>query len=248
MEEIKKIAIKYYRETVNIRLYGIKGFIYIFISIIIILTSFYIYYNYKYKFIAFPSILSSLFLWHLSKKEYNKNLIHKLTYYTHLESNNIFLQKAIFIDMLTCHISPSIFETLEKVNSLVEINNKNRSLIIDNTEYYFSKFIYDQDSKNRVNSLLIYLISLVGILTAVKTSNQDVIYALIDSFSFKIFIYYSFIILYFIIIGYFCIIMPLSFINTYILIPLLLLIKQETVLKKYFITQLSKYSFTKIQF
>lgn len=243
MEELTRLSIQYYQNTVNIRFFGMKGKIYILLSLPffgILLRVIFVKHNDNLLLLL---TFTCAFLWILAKTEYNRNLIYHLSFYTHLESKKISNHKALYLHELTYHIARSLFETMKIFKEIIETDNKNKSFTPDNIGYFFSKFVYDTESKNRILSLTIYLISLIAILTVVKPENEFNIYQVIQYINFEdIKIYFSFS-LFVIIIGYFLMVIPLMFIVTYAVVPILLKFSFKGVLLRFFISELNRYSY-----
>ena len=243
MEELRRLSIEYYKNTVNISFFGIKGIISLLLSVPFILILLYLdFVVHSKNWIILPMIAFSI-LWLFAKKEYERNLIRHLSFYTHSESKEVSDQKALYLHGLTYHIAHSLFETMKIFKEIIETNNKNMSFTPDNIGYHFSRFIYDPESKNRILSLTIYLISLIAVLTVVKPETEFNIYEVIQGIPFKaIEAYFSFSLL-IIIFGYFLILMSLMFIITYAIVPILLKFSFKVVLSRFFISELNRYSY-----
>lgn len=243
MEELKKLARKYYKETINLKYFGIKGGVFILLSLPLMLLSISLIFKHNADRSSAISISIATFLWFFAKLQYDKNLIIHLSKFTQIDSKDIRVHKAYYLSSITGHISPSLFETLKIFKEIFETERKNKSFVLDNVGYYFSKFIYDPDSKNRILSLAIYLISLIAILTVVKHDTDYNIYDLIASLSFRDIVTYLSICFVLIIFGYFTVMIPLMFVTTYIITPLFLKISNVYYLNKFFIVELNKYAF-----
>ncbi|WP_221053351.1 hypothetical protein [Methylomonas koyamae] len=185
----------------------------------------------------------AVFLWGLAKKEYEKNLIYQLSFYTHLQSKNVDEQKAAYLLLLTSHVAGSLFESMKIFKEIVETNNKNKSLVLDNVWHHFFKFLYNPDSKNRILSLIIYLISLVALLTIVKPQTNIDFYGIIYAIDWEELIWYFAGIALMIVISYVIIVVPIMFVITYLAIPLMLKNNSKVMLNKFFISELNKYAF-----
>lgn len=243
MEELRRLSILYYENTVKVSFFGIKGGVYILSSLPFFVTSLWLdFVKHHENLMMIPMIITYSFLI-LAKKEYNYNLIRHLSFYTHLESNKPIEHKALYLHELTYHISNSLFDTTKIFKEIIETDNKNKRFTPDNIGYYLSKFIYDPESKNRILSLFIYLISLIAILTVIKPENEFNIYDLIQAISFKdVSVYFSisFII---IIISYLLMIMSSMFIISYVINPFLLRFSFKGALLRFFISELNRYSY-----
>lgn len=243
MDEFRRLATEYYNNTVSIKFFGIKGSTYIIMSIPFLIFSVYLSFFLKSNLITMLPMLAGGLLWSKAKKQYSKNLIRHLQFYTHSTNGTFHEQKAIYLQSITSHIAPSLFETMKVFREVIETDNHNRSFVLNNGWHHFFKFLYNAESKNRILSLLIYLISLIAILTVVKPELHYDIYELINLFSFEGFIEYLLLITTFILLGYALIVIPLMFFITYIIAPFMLKISSNTFLDRFFISELNKHSF-----
>ncbi len=246
MEELKRLSILYYRDVVRLRHFGIKGILFIILSIPFIYLSYELNFTYKLGSISnIPFFITALF-WIFAKKEYDKNLINHLAFYTHQGNVTISEQKALYLQSITSHISSSLFQTLKIFKEIVETDLKNKSLVIDNLGYYFVHFLYNPDAKNRILSLLIYLISLIALLLVIKPSNEIEIYSLVESLSLKGIVTYFSLCIFFILLGYFLVVAPVMFFYTFVITPISFKMLNTSMLNKYFISELNKHSLLEI--
>jgi hypothetical protein len=243
MEELRRLSIQYYQNTVGIRFFGIKGGVFLFFSIPFLLISIYLDFELHAEKLMFLPMFVCVFLWAQAKKEYDQNLIRYLSFYSHLESKKVSDHKALYLHELTYHVAPSLFEVLKIFKEIVETHNKNRNFVIDNIGYHFSRFLYDPESKNRILSLIIYLISLIAVLTVIKPESQYSIYQVIQDISIEQVQSYFLFSLFFIIFWYFLIIIPFMFVVTYVVVPILLKFSSVAVLSCFFISELNRYSY-----
>lgn len=256
MEEILKISKKYYITCVNIRLFGIRGVIFILLGFPLIGYS---AYDYTVTFelsnrnnisdgVAIVFCIGAA-LWILAYNTYQENLINRIKEITKLESNDIHEQKVKYLRILTKHIGNTLFESLKSMDDLVKIYNQNRLVRYEHIGFRFYKFLYDGESKNRILSLLIYLISVLGLLLVIKPSQPEMIYSYIESFNFDLLKNFIFSTLIIIIIGYFVVLIPLTMITQFIITPFILRFSKrgflnESVLLKYLIAELAKYAYS----
>lgn len=244
MEELKRLAAEYYSNTVSIKYFGFKGAGYLLLSIPFLLVSIWLNLQLKANLITMLPMIVGAFFWALATKEYNFNLIKHLKYFTHLDSKSLSVQKASYLHEITFHISSNLFETMRSFKEVVETNNKNRSFILDNGWYHFFKFIYDPESKNRILSLLIYLISLIAIITVIKPELDYNINEIIHQLNFDVIINNLLLAIFLILLGYALLIVPLMFFITFIVVPLMLKLSSNSFLCSFFISELNKYAFT----
>lgn len=107
----------------------------------------------------------------------------------------------------------------------------------------FFKFIYDPESKNRILSLVIYLISLVALLTVSKSESDVVFYELVSYISWdnvRNFLVFSIII---IVSLYALVVIPVAFIYKYAVVPILLKTSSVDALSRFFISELNRYAY-----
>jgi hypothetical protein len=243
MEELKRLAALYYSNTVSLKYFGIKGFIYIFLSIPFAILSIYSSFVIKENFITFIPMLITAALFAQARKAYNKSLIRHLQFFTHSTSNSIHTQKAIYLQAITGHVASTVFQTMKVFKEIIETDNSNRSFVLKNGWHHFFNFLYNSDSKNRIMSLLIYLISLVAILAVVKPDLDYDVYAILDGLYSLITVQNLLICILFVLVGYLIIIFPLMFFITFVIVPLMLKMSSHSFLSKFFISELNKYSF-----
>lgn len=161
MEELRRLAKKYYNDTIKLSYFGLYGMLIIVISLPFLALSLLLNFKYNIGNASTLPLVVAVALWFFAKYQYDKNLNLYLSKFTHLDSKDLNVQKAHYLDSITGHISPSLFETLKIFKEIQDTENKNRSFVLNNVGFYFSKFLYDPDAKNRILSLTIYLISRV---------------------------------------------------------------------------------------
>jgi len=243
MEELRRLATEYYRNTVSIRFFGIKGGAYLIFSVPFILLSFYLNQTIKVNLISLiPAVIGAL-IWAAARKEYNKNLITRLQFHTHSHSILIREHKALYLQSITAHIGTSLFDTMKAFREVVETDNQNRSFVLENGWYHFFRFLYNGESKNRILSLVIYLISLIAIITVVKPELNYNIYELVRNLSSENLIDFLILGSFLILLGYVLIVVPLMFFVTYAVIPIMLQLSSHAFLSSFFISELNKYAF-----
>jgi hypothetical protein len=243
MEELRRLAAEYYRNTVSIRFFGAKGGAYLLISAPFIVLSFYLNQTLKVNFISIIPAFIGASIWSKARTEYNKNLITRLQFHTHSHSILIREQKALYLQSITAHIGLSLYDTMKAFRDVVETDNQNRSFVLDNGWYHFFRFLYNSEAKNRILSLVIYLISLIAIITVVKPELNYNIYELISELTFEksldFFMLSSFLIL----LGYVLIVVPLMFFVTYLIVPIMIRLSSHAFLSRFFISELNRYAF-----
>tara|TARA_R110002033_G_scaffold170935_3_gene214836 strand:- start:5531 stop:6307 length:777 start_codon:yes stop_codon:yes gene_type:complete len=247
LEELRLLSKEYYQNNVDIKLFGFTGGLLLALSIPFLSLSLYMnFYTVLTDFMLFPMLIGAS-CWLFAKKEYKNNLIRRLTFFTHLESANISDHKAVYLQILTSHIAPNLYETMKAFRDIIETNSKNRSFVLDNGWYHFFNFLYSPDAKNRILSLFIYLISLIAILTVIKPNTGVDFYEIIHSLSFSSVRTFFGMTIFLILLGYVILVVPLMFIISYIAVPLLLRFSSASMLSRYFISEINKYAFIDVR-
>lgn len=243
MEELKRLSIEYYKNTVGLRFFGLKGMLYLLLSIPFIAASLYLVMVLQFNNLGMLPLVAAAIFWNHARKEYDRKLVRHLCYYTHLDTDKVSNHKALYLHELTFHVSATLHGSMKKFQELIEVDKKSKMLIIDNGWAHFRKFLYDPESKSRIISLLIYLISLFAITIIIKGNHEINVYQLIDAISISGIQQYLLLSLMAILIGYIVVVIPLMFFIIFIVYPVLLKMSVNGALINHFITELSRYSF-----
>lgn len=245
VEELRLLAKNYYQNTVGLRFYGKKGWLYLLCSIPFMAACIYLVSEATQPadWKPMPLAFITAFIWIEAGKQYERNLIRHLTFFTHLESTNIHAHKAQYLQEITSHVGLTIFDSMKAFKDIIDTHKKNQHFLLINGWGHFFKFLYDPESKNRILSLVIYLISLIALLTIIKSETNIDIYYLISEVDFEQIKTLFFVSIIFILLCYVIVIVPILFIITYIIVPLLLRFSLATLLSTYFISQLNRYAF-----
>ncbi|MCG7500166.1 hypothetical protein MHO82_25215 [Vibrio sp. Of7-15] len=247
LEELRLLSKEYYQKNVDIKLFGLTGGLFLLLSMPFLGLSIYLnFYTVLTDFVLLPMLISASF-WSFAKKEYKRNLIRRLAFFTHLESTNVSEHKAVYLQLLTSHIADNLYETMKAFRDITETNAKNRSFVLDNGWYHFFNFLYNPDAKNRILSLLIYLISLVAVLTVIKPDTGVDFYEIIHNISFSDVKTFFIMSIFLILLGYVILVVPLMFIISYAVVPLLLKFSSASMLSRYFISEINKYAFVDVR-
>jgi hypothetical protein len=245
VEELQRIAKEYYRNCVDLKLFGWKGWGFIILgspcfalSILVTLK----HSNFS-LIIVFFQLIGSIF-WKKAKKIYDQNLMVRLKAITKLDNKELKEHKIFYLSSLTSHIGNSLYDVVKHTTEIVSVFNKNRSYTPNNLGYHFSKFIYDPDSKNRILSLIIYFISLIAILTVVKPATNIDIYSIVDSITFNGVVTYFGMAAFFIILFYFVFMLPISIAIGYVISPIMRSFSNNSFLLGYFLAEVCKYAFS----
>lgn len=249
MEEIARIAQIYYKACIDFKLFGYKGAIFVTLGFPFLIFSIFITLNFNQLKIGFEILviipqLIGMLLWVKAKKIYDKNLIKRLKVMTLSTTNDLRTQKVLYLSNLTSQIGSDFFDVLKNVIDIQKIYNKNRSFSPNNFGYYFLEFIYDPDSKNRILSLLIYLISLIALLTVVKLDNIDYVYSMIEQITFMEILTFFGWSAFFIAFFYIIFIAPIMMAFGYIISPIMRSFSNQRFLIGYLISELSNLAFS----
>ncbi|WP_323909630.1 hypothetical protein [Aeromonas caviae] len=243
MEELKYLAMTYYKNTVRIQFFGVAGFCYLIFSIGFLVAAGYLQFALEYNNISIIPIFIAGLLGSKARGCYNTNLIRHLSNYTLLNSDNVDFHKAIYLQSLVSHIADSLLQAMKNLKEIRETDASKHSFSTQSEWSRFFKFIYDPESKNRILSLLIYLISLVALLTISKSQNDSLFYELVSHMTLdnlRSFSVFSAII---IVTSYALVVIPLSFIYKYVIVPLLLKTSSIDALSRFFISELNRYAY-----
>lgn len=247
MEEIIRIAKEYYATCVDVRLFGLKGGGFILLGTPFLLTSLYI--GAEFQNLSLIIILLQvigMLCWRKAKKLYDTKLNRRLNLKLAVNEDNLQTLKIRYLSNLTAPMGETIFDAMNNIIKMNEISEKNKAFSPDNLGHFISRFIYDPEAKNRILSLMIYLISLLAILLVVKPDTQIDIYGIISVIELSDIIsflgYAAITILFF----FFIIFIPLSMVASYLVRPLMLMKANQRLLIRYFIGELAKYSFSDV--
>ncbi len=243
MEELIRLSIEYYKNTVGLRFFGFVGGLYLLLSAPFVIASFYMILVLELSGIGVLPMMAAAIFWRYAKNEYNRNLVKHLTYYTHLESNSATDQKTIYLHYLTSHISETLHESMKNLQDIIEIDKKSKMLGFSNGWSQFKRFLYDPESKSRIVSLLIYLISIFALIIIIKEKHEMSIYVIVDAIPFEFIKQYFFISVLLIIIGYVAVVFPITFFVSFVIYPVLLKMSVNGALVNHFITEMNRYSF-----
>ncbi|WP_446468811.1 hypothetical protein [Vibrio harveyi] len=243
MEELKYLARTYYSNTVSMRYFGMKGFGYLSVSIILFTIAGYLQLVLDYVNISIIPMLIAGLLGGIARRHYDTNLIRHLSSYTLLDSDNIDFHKAVYLQSLVSHIGESLLEAMKNLKEVRETDASKHGLSTQSEWSRFFQFIYSPDSKNRILSLVIYLISLIALITVSKSDSDTVFYELLQYVtwdnvqSFAIFSIIA------IVTMYALAVLPISFVYKYIAVPILLKTSSVDTLSRFFISELNRYAY-----
>lgn len=243
MEELKYLARTYYSNTVRIRFFGVAGFCYLIFSIVFLVLAGYLQLALEYTNASIIPMLIAGLLGAEARKCYNLNLIRHLSNYTLLNSDNVDFHKAVYLQSLVSHIADSLLQAMKNFKEIRETDASKHGLSTQSGWNRFFKFMYDPESKNRILSLVIYLISLIALLTISKSQNDVLLYKLVSYITWddiKSFLFLSIIA---IIASYAFVVIPLSFFYKYAVVPFLLKISSVDTLSRFFISELNRYAY-----
>lgn len=243
MEELKYLARTYYSNTIRIQFFGVVGFCYLIFLMVFLAAAGYLQFVLGYNNVSIIPILIAGLLGAEAKKCYNSNLIRHLSNYTLLNSDNVDFHKAIYLQLLVSHIADSLLKAMKNLKEIRETDASKHSLSTQSEWSRFFKFIYDPESKNRILSLVIYLISLIALLTISKSQNDSLFYELVNHMTWDNLRDFSVLIVIIIVTSYALVVIPLSFIYKYVIVPLLLKTSSVDALSRFFISELNRYAY-----
>lgn len=243
MDELRRISIEYYKTVMNIRHFGFRGGLFILCGSVLMTLSTYASFKKSHDIIVMALMMAGAFLWRKARNIYDIKLIKHISYFTHHESKKLAEHKSIYLSILTSHIANSLFDAMKTFKEIIETDKRNRSFELNNLGSHFSRFLYDPESKNRILSLFIYLISLITLLVIGKQELPYNIYDLIISIHWQNIVELIEVSIFFIIMIYFTLMIPIMFVSTFIITPLLLHLSNTRILSKYFISELNKYAY-----
>lgn len=247
MEELKRLASEYYKNTVSMKYFGFIGNMCVLIAILLGAFSIYSYFLKSNSYAVFGSGILSMMLYAYATKQYRDSLIKFLQFYTHSSSNSINVQKSIYLQTMTAHVAPTVFDAMRVFKEIIETDRANQNFTLDNRWRFIFRFIYNSDAKNRILSLTIYLISLIALLTVIKPELDYDIYSKVSDALSMITVSNMALLVLGVLLGYIFILLPLLFAVTYIVIPLMLKMSSQSFLTKHFISELNKHSFLEIE-
>ncbi len=197
----------------------------------------------KYTNVSIIPVLIAGFLYAEARKCYNSNLVRHLSNYTLLNSDNVDFHKAIYLQSLVSHIGDSLLQAMKNLKEIRETDTSKHGLSTQSEWSRFFKFIYDPESKNRILSLVIYLISLVALLTVSKSESDVVFYELVSYITWdnvRNLLVFSIIIIVWL---YALVVIPFAFIYKYTVVPILLKTSSVDALSRFFISELNRYAY-----
>ena len=248
MEELLRISKEYYRSCVDLRLFSFKGGFYVLLGIPFFVLSVFIVFTYSNSsfgvdFGVIAIQLCGMMFWKKAKDIYNENLIERLKAVTNLNSNNVESHKVAYLSSLTSEVGDSLFEALKNSKELVEVYNKSRSYTPSNIGYHFSRFVYESESKNRILSLSIYLLSLIAVLAVIKPAKEEQIYGFIEAITLSGIFSYLGGALMVLVLCYFVFMLPFSIAIGYVVSPVMRGTSNNSFLIGYLLSELCRFSF-----
>ncbi len=243
MEELRYLSRIYYQNTVSFSYFGARGVLYLFISLILFLLSAYIQVVLKIDVLSIVLMVLAAMLLADARRRYDRNLICHLSNYTLLNSDNVDHHKAVYLKTLVAHIDKSLFDAMKDLKEIREIAKSEHGLSSKSEWSRFCNFIYSPDSKNRILSLVIYLISLIALITIPRSENEVGFYNLIHNLSFSEVWGYLVLALFLIVLGYAILVLPVMYLYKFAVVPMLLKTSSVDALSRFFISELAKYAY-----
>ena len=242
MEEIKRIAKEYFLNTINLKYLERRSYFYLFIGVIAMGILIYLaLIGYSGLFLM-PFMLSMGYSAKKVRENYRLCLIASLKEFTHLDNDDLSLQKAHYIQYLTSHINSNIYDVLKTFNDVIDKSEKYKNLFELNIKDQILNFLYNPESKNRVLSLLIYLISLIALLI-INSSDQIVFFEIFSEENLSSLGNFVFISLFMVLLVIFVVFWYAKFLITFVLTPLLLMNSSSNVLVHHLMSDLNYLAF-----
>lgn len=242
MEELNLLARTYYRAIIDIRYFGWVGGIYLLFTALFAGSVIYLNFNYGPKNFSAVLILIAALFGVAARKQYDRNLVVYLSHYTLLDSDKVEHHKAVYLQSLVSHVADSLYDAMLSFKDIRETYSGEYNLFSQNEWARFYKFIYDPESKNRILSLIIYLISLVGLITVTKSDSSEVFYELINTLDFDSIRKGFFWLVFIIVLLYAIVVVPARFVYKYVIMPAMLQFSSMDTLSKFFIFELNRYA------
>ncbi|ULN67219.1 hypothetical protein MID13_19110 [Vibrio gigantis] len=149
----------------------------------------------------------------------------------------------MYLQTLVAHIGSSLFDAMKDLKEIREIAKSEHGLSSRSEWSRFCNFIYNPDSKNRILSLVIYLISLVALITIPRSENEVGFYSLINHLSFSEVWGYLMLALVLIVFSYVILVLPIMYLYKFAVLPMLLKTSSVDALSRFFISELAKYAY-----
>lgn len=243
MEELKYLAKKYYENTISIKFFGLKGAAYLIIALIFFVFAGYVQVILEFVNVSIiPMIIAGL-CGGSARRQYEKNLVRHLSNYTLIDTDNVNYHKAIYLQSLVSHIGSSLLEAMKNLKEIIDTDKSQHGLSTQSEWARFFKFLYDPESKNRILSLIIYLISLVALLTVSNSQSDINFYELIGQLSYESARNFLILSIIGIVTIYALVVLPISFLYKFALVPLLLKTSSVDTLSRFFISELNRYAY-----
>ncbi|WP_229651641.1 hypothetical protein, partial [Vibrio parahaemolyticus] len=243
LEELKFLAKSYYQNTVSLRFFGIEGSIYLALAFCLFALGGYLQIILKLENISIIPMLIAGMMGVLARQQYDLNLVRHLSNQTLLDSDNVNYHKAVYLQTLVAHIGDSLLEAMKNLKEIRETDKSEHGLSTQSEWVRFFKFLYDPESKNRILSLVIYLISLIALITVSKSQTDLIFYELVNQLSYESI--QNFIVLgsISIVSAYALLVLPVSFAYKFLVVPLLLKTSSVDALSRFFISELNRYAY-----
>lgn len=242
MEELKLLARTYYRAIIDIRYFGWLGGIYLLLAAMCAGSVIYLHINFDAKNASVIPMFIAASFGVAARKRYDRNLVTYLSNFTLLDSDKVEHHKAVYLQSLVSHVADSLYDAMLSFKDIRETYAGECNLFSQSEWSRFFKFIYDPESKNRILSLIIYLISLVALITVTKSDSGEVFYELVNALDFESIRNGFFWLVFIIFFLYMIIVVPVRFIYKYAIMPIMLHFSSLDTLSKFFIFELNKYA------
>ncbi|EOV0175783.1 hypothetical protein ACOIWI_004280, partial [Vibrio vulnificus] len=243
LEELRYLSRIYYQNTVSFSYFEARGILYLIVALILFLLSAYFQIALRIDLLSILLMIFAGLLLAKARRRYDRNLIRHLSNFTLLNSDNVDHHKAVYLQTLVSHIGSSLFDAMKDLKEIREIAKSEHGLSSRSEWSRFCNFIYNPDSKNRILSLVIYLISLVALIVVPRSDNDSGFYHLISHLSFSEAWGYLMFAAFFIVLGYVVLVLPVMYLYKFGVVPMLLKTSSVDALSRFFISELAKYAY-----
>ncbi|MEA5238886.1 hypothetical protein VB602_21745 [Vibrio parahaemolyticus] len=243
MEELRYLAKIYYQNTVRFSYFGFSGVMCLTIALILFLLGAYLNFRFKFESISVFIVMVAGLLIAQARSIYNRNLVSHLSNVTLLNSDNVDHHKAVYLYTLVSHIGDSLFDAMKNFKEVRETARSEHGFSTQSEWSRFLSFIYNPDSKNRILSLVIYMISLIALIIVPRTEGSSNLYNIVSQLSLNDVWGYLILCIFWVVLAYVIVGLPIIYLYQFIIIPILLKTSSVDALSRFFISELAKYAY-----
>lgn len=244
MEELKHLAKIYYQNTISLRYFDWESCTLLVVVFALLVSGGYLQLSMNLDYLSTIPLITAGVLGSEARKRYDRNLVRYLSSQTLLDSDSLDCHKAAYLQLLVSHISGSLFDAMKSLKEVRETSQSEHALSAKSEWARFFNFVYNSESKNRILSLVIYLISLIAFITIPRTDGALNLYEFVNQITFNTVVNYLMIVVLFIVLFYAILVLPIAFAYKFLVVPLLLKTSSVDMLSRFFISELAKYAYT----